>query len=289
MRYVEPVFRPPSEADSLILQVTVGCSHNACTFCAMYRNKSYHERPLAEVLAEVEEAARLYPWTSRVFLGDGDALAAPEPFLSAILDALAQALPGLRRVSLYATPMNLLSKTPEELSRLAAKGLGLFYLGLESGSDEVLRAVGKGATAAEAVEAVRRGHEAGLRSSVMVLLGLGGVEGSEAHARQTARAANLMQPRYLSALTWYAVPEAPLYRKLQAGSFVLPDDGGILQELETLLRELRLRDTVFHSNHASNPLPLSGRLSRDRERLLAEVDAARRGLLPLRPACFRGT
>jgi radical SAM superfamily enzyme YgiQ (UPF0313 family) len=289
MRYVEPVFRPPSEADSLILQVTVGCSHNACTFCAMYRNKRYYERPLEEVLAEIEEAARLYPGSPRVFLGDGDALAAPEPFLSAILDALAQSLPGLRRVSLYATPMNLLSKTPAELSRLAAKGLGLFYLGLESGSDAVLRRVGKGATAAEAVEAVTRGHEAGMKSSVMVLLGLGGVERSEEHARQTAVVANLMQPRYLSALTWYAVPEAPLYRKLQAGGFVLPDDGGILRELETLLRELDLKDTVFHSNHASNPLPLSGRLSRDKGRLLAEVDAARRGLLPLRPACLRGT
>lgn len=289
MRYVEPVFRPPSEAESLILQATVGCSHNACTFCAMYRNKRYHERPLEEVLAEIRETARLFPWTARVFLGDGDALAAPEPFLSAILDELGHAFRGLRRVSLYATPMNLLSKTPEELARLVSKGLGLFYLGLESGSDEVLRRVGKGATSEEAVEAVGRGHHAGMKSSVMVLLGLGGVEGSGEHAIQTARAANLMQPRYLSALTWYAVPEAPLYRRLQAGSFVLPDDGGILEELETLLRELKLQDTVFHSNHASNPLPLSGRLSRDRERLLAEVDAARMGLMPLRPACFRGT
>ncbi len=286
---MEPVFRPPSEADSLILQATVGCSHNACTFCAMYRNKAYHERPIEELVAEIRDAASRWPATSRVFLGDGDALAAPAGFLEVLLDELAASFPSLRRVSLYATPMNLLAKSGDELARLAEKGLSLFYLGLESGSDEVLRRVGKGATSAEAVEAVRSGHAAGMKSSVMVLLGLGGVEGSHEHAVQTARAASLMQPRYLSALTWYAVPEAPLYRQMRTGRFALPGDAGILDELRTLLREVQLEDTVFHSNHASNPLPLSGRLSRDRERLLAEVDAARRGLLPLRPAFLRGT
>jgi radical SAM superfamily enzyme YgiQ (UPF0313 family) len=289
MRYFEPVFRPPSEADSLILQVTVGCSHNACTFCAMYRNKSYAVRPLEEVLAEISEASGRWPGTSRVFLGDGDAMAAPTEFLAAILEALAQSFPRLHRVSLYATPMNLLDKSLAELQDLARRGLKLFYLGLESGSDAVLRKVGKGATSAEAVEAVLRGQDAGMKSSVMVLLGLGGEEGAEDHARSTADAANRMQPDYLSALTWYPVPEAPLHRQMKAGRFSLPGDEGILQELEWLIQRLDLKDTVFHSNHASNPLPLKGRLSRDREKLLGEVAAARRGQVPLRPFFFRGT
>lgn len=289
MRYFEPVFRPPSEAESLILQVTVGCSHNACTFCAMYRNKRFFVRPLEEVLGEVQEAAEEWPACPRVFLGDGDALAAPTEVLLAVLEALKRAFPALRRVSLYATPTNLLEKSPGELRALKDAGLGLFYLGLESGSDEVLRRVGKGASSSEIVEAVRKGREAGLKASVMVLLGLGGVEGSEEHIRGSAAVLNVLQPQYLSVLTWYPVAGAPLYRALEAGRFRLPGDEGILNELESLLRRLDLSDTVFRANHASNPLPIGGRLSRDRERLLKAVAAARRGKLPLRPHFLRGT
>ncbi len=289
MHYAEPVFRPPSESESLILQVTVGCSHNACTFCAMYRNKSYGVRPVPEVLEDISEAAARWPHTSRVFLGDGDAMAAPVEVLTAVLKALRTAFPRLHRVSLYATPMNLLQKSAGELAELRALGLRLFYLGLESGSDEVLRGVGKGATSAESVEAVLKGHAAGMKSSVMVLLGLGGVEGGAEHAGATARAANLMQPGYLSALTWFDVPEAPLHRQRAAGRFHLPGDEGILEELQALVEGLNLRDTVFHSNHASNPLALSGRLSRDKERLLGVIAAAKEGLIPLRPRFLRGT
>ncbi|MEW5763985.1 MAG: radical SAM protein [Acidobacteriota bacterium] len=289
MRYVEPVFRPPSEAESLILQVTVGCSHNACTFCAMYRNKAYRVRDLAEIREEVREAAADWPDCPRVFLGDGDALAAPTELLVEVLGELRTAFPRLRRTSLYATPMNLLDKAGSELQVLREAGLDLFYLGMESGSDDVLRTVGKGATAEEIVDAVRKGRAAGLAASVMVLLGLGGVEGSEAHARASAEVVSLMQPEYLSALTWYPVPEAPLFRKLAAGRFSLPDDLGILRELEILLRHSELRDTVFRANHASNPLPIGGRLSRDRDRLLAAVAAARAGIVPLRPSFLRGT
>ncbi len=289
MRYVEPLFRPPSEAESLIFQVTVGCSHNACTFCAMYRTKRYAVREVEDLLDEIREAGKRWPEAPRVFLGDGDALAAPTQTLLAVLRALRENLPWLRRVSLYASPSNLLEKSPEELWTLREAGLSLFYLGLESGDDDVLRAVRKGATAAQTVEAVKRGHAAGMRSSVMLLLGLGGVEGSENHAARSAEALNAMQPHHLSCLTWFPVPQAPLHRRMATGKFVLPDDAGILAELETLLRRLALEETVFRANHASNPLPIGGRLSRDREKLLAAVDAARRGLLPLRPAFLRGT
>lgn len=289
MRYVEPVFRPPSEAESLILQVTIGCSHNACTFCAMYRNKQYRVRPLDEVREEILEAARLSPGVTRVFLGDGDAMAAPAPFLVEVLRCLRAAFPALRRVSLYATPMNLLRKSEGELEEMSRLGLSLAYVGLESGSDKILRRVGKGVNSGEAVEGVLKAHGAGIHTSVMVLLGLGGTEGWKEHATSTALTVNAMQPRYLSALTWMPVAEAPLVRLARQGRFALPDDAGVLRELKRLLEGLQLDDTVFHSNHASNPLPLSGRLSRDKSRLLDAVSAAQGGWLPLRPLHVRGT
>jgi radical SAM superfamily enzyme YgiQ (UPF0313 family) len=289
MRLFEPVFRPPSEADSLILQITVGCSHNRCTFCAMYRNKRFFVRAMEEVLAEIEEAAADWPEAPRVFLGDGDALAAPAAFLSDVLRALRVSFPRLRRITCYATPMNLLEKSAGELAQLADLGLSLVYVGLESGSDEVLRRVGKGATAAQCVEAVAKAKSAGIRSSVMVLLGLGGAGGWREHARATAAAVNLMNPSYLSALTWMPVREAPLTRSLEAGRFVLPADDGILSELGLLIENLDAEGCVFRANHASNPLPIGGRLNRDKQRLLAAVAAARDGLLPLRPHYLRGT
>jgi radical SAM superfamily enzyme YgiQ (UPF0313 family) len=289
MRTIQPVFRPPSEAESLILQVTIGCSHNTCTFCAMYRTKVFSVRPRAELAEEIARAGSLWPETPRVFLGDGDALAAPADLLLEVAELLRGTFPRLRRVSLYATPQNLLSKTPEELSALAGAGISLFYLGLESGSARVLKAQNKGVTPEEAVEAVLKGHRAGMRSSVMLLLGLGGVEGSREHATETARACNAMQPNHLSALTWMPVPEAPLFRMVERGAFEMPSDDGVVEELGVLIENLDLDDTVFRVNHASNPLPLAGRLRRDKKALLDAVGAARRGVLPLRPLFMRGT
>lgn len=289
MRYAEPVFRPPSEAESLIFQVTVGCSHNACTFCAMYRNKRFAVRPLDEVLAEITEMGRRWPEVKRVFLGDGDALAASSDFLLQVLRGLKRAFKGLRRITAYASPQNLLEKTPSELALLREEGLSMFYLGMESGDDAVLKVVNKGVTAEETVAAVLKGHAAGMRSSLMVLLGLGGREGSEPHARNTAAALNRIQPHHLSCLTWMPVDRAPLYRQMERGAFHLPADGEILRELQLLIEDLRLEDTVFRANHASNPLPLAGRMNRDRDNLLAAVAAARSGQIPLVPTFLRGT
>jgi len=288
MQYEEPLFRPPSEADSLILQVTLGCSHNLCLFCAMYRGKEYAVRPLDDVLSEIGDARRSRSGVRRVFLADGDALGVPTGHLLNILSALNDAYPRLRRISIYATPQNLLDKGPAELRALREAGLRLFYLGLESGSAAVLDAQQKGVTPDEMIRAVRRGQEAGMRSSLMVLLGLGGVAGSLDHAVCTAEVCNAIQPQFLSALTWFPVREAPLWRLMERGRFELPDDEGILSELEQLLLHLDLRDTVFRANHASNPLPLGGRLSRDREPLLRLVRDARSGSVPLRPMLFRG-
>jgi radical SAM superfamily enzyme YgiQ (UPF0313 family) len=255
----------------------------------MYRNKVYRVRPVGEVLDEVREASAAWPDCPRVFLGDGDALAAPTDVLMEVLGALRAAFPRLRRVSLYSTPANLLEKSPQDLASLAGAGISLFYLGMESGSDEVLRRVGKGVTADEMAQSVLRGHAAGMKSSVMVLLGLGGEEGSEEHALSSARLANRMTPHYLSALTWMPVRQAPLFRQVESGRFRVPDDGGILRELRILIEALELENTIFHANHASNPLPVGGRLSRDKLRLLASVRDAEAGLIPMRPVFMRGT
>lgn len=288
MRYEEPVFRPPSEADSLLLHVTYGCSHNECTYCAMYRTKRFRLRPLAEVLEDVAEAERTLPGTRRVFLLDGDALTAPTARLLPVLEALRAAFPGLQRVGAYANAISINAKSDAELAELRAAGLGIAYLGLESGHEEVNRRIVKGATIPEQVGAVRRAQAAGIKMSVMVLLGIAGTALSLEHARATGRVLSEMDPRFVSCLCVTPVPGTPLAAEVERGALVLPTPEGTLEELEELLRHLHLSGAVFRSNHASNWLPLGGRLPADRARLLEAVALARRGGLPLRPAWLRG-
>ncbi|WP_243384613.1 radical SAM protein [Geothrix alkalitolerans] len=289
MRYDEPLFRPPSEAESFILQATLGCSWNACTYCAMYRGKRYRERPLEEVLADISEAgARFAEDVRHVFVADGDPLAMDMDHWEPILLALAAGFPRLRRVSTYATARNLLEKSPRELARLRELGLSLLYLGPESGDDETLRRIAKGATAEEHVEAARKAREAGMDQSLMFLLGAGGRERSEAHARASGRLATAMDPRFLSTLTLTVVPHTPLAALEDQGRFELPDLPGLLRELRWFLEEARPGNAIFRSNHASNYLPIGGRLPRDREAMLAAVDAALEGHIPLRPEWARG-
>jgi len=289
MRYYGTVVRPPSEADSYILQITYGCSHNACTFCGTYSDKSFQVRPTDEVLEDIAMAGRRIPDTQRVFLADGNALVLSTRRLIAILDALARELPRLRRVGIYASARDLLGKTDADLASLRAKGLQLVYLGLESGSDEVLRRVGKGVTAAEMVEAVQKAKRAGMRVSVIALLGLGGVELSREHAEATGRVASAMDPHYLSMLTLMLVPGTELHRQWQAGSFQLMEPEDLLGELAHVVTHLDgLTRCVFRTNHASNYLPLAGTLSRDKERLLATLEqAVGQGRSALRPEGWR--
>ncbi|MFM8980337.1 MAG: radical SAM protein [Planctomycetia bacterium] len=288
MRYVEPVYRPPSEADSYLLHVTYGCSHNECTYCAMYRSKRFAVRPEAEILEDIAQAARVLPGVRRVFLLDGDALTAPTRRLVPVLEALGQAFPGLQRVGSYVNAVSILSKDDAELARLRALRLGIGYLGLESGDAEVNRRIVKGATLDEQVEAVRRAQAAGIKMSVMVLLGIAGRERSLAHAAATAEVLNAMDPRFVSCLCVTPVPGTPLWDDVQAGRFELPSPREILEELAVLVGGLRLSGAVFRSNHASNWLPLGGRLPADRERLLEAIDLARAGALPLKPDWLRG-
>jgi len=289
VRYEGDVYRPPSEADSWILQATIGCSWNACTYCDMYRAKEFRVRPLGEVLEDVAAARAEYgPDLAKVFVADGDALVMDLDRWEAILAALRTAFPRLRRVSCYAMATNVLAKSPAELRRLREAGLSLLYVGPESGDDETLKRIAKGSTADDHAAAAERAHGAGMKVSAIFLLGAGGVARSAEHALASARLATRMDPRFLSLLTLTVVPGTPIARLEASGRFVLPDLPGLMRELRTFVAEAAPTDAIFRTNHASNHLPLAGRLPRDRDRLLEVLDAALDGRVPLRPERARG-
>lgn len=266
------MFRPPAEANSALIRVADGCPHNACAFCAMYRKIPYrvHERGVVE--QSIMLAAASHPDARRVFLADGDVLALPAPALEDILTQLRQAFPRLARVNCYASGQAMAQKSDAQLRALRQQGLHTLYLGLESGSDEVLRRMGKGGTVRDMVDGCIRAQNAGLSVSVMVLVGIGGRELSATHARQTAVALNAMQPALLSCLRLVPVPGTPLARLIADGSFVPLSQEQTVQELRNIISGLDLSHTVFRADHSSNVLPLSGRLPRDAGRLLQELD-----------------
>jgi len=275
IHYDAPLFRPPSEAHSLILQATIGCSYNECTFCGMYRSKRFRVRPLAELEAEIAWAAeRAGPDVRKVFLADGDALVAKASFLAALLERLRAAFPNLRRVSCYASPQALQVRSVEEMASLRALGLTLYYLGIESGHDTVLERLVKGVDADEMVRVALKAHGAGVALSTMILLGAGGPELSLEHARASARVLNAIQPRFASTLIMTPVEDTPLFEEEARGAYRRLTDAEATRELRELVAHLELTGTIFRSNHASNALPLEGTLPRDKQRLLAQLDAA---------------
>jgi radical SAM superfamily enzyme YgiQ (UPF0313 family) len=289
VRYEGDIYRPPSEADALILQATVGCSWNRCTYCAMYREKSFRIRETSEILEDLWIAGRTAgSRVEKLFVADGDALVMDMALWEVILTEARRVFPRLRRTSAYATARNILEKTPLELRRLAELGLRLLYVGPESGHDVTLRRIAKGATFEQHVEAARKCREAGLDLSVIFLLGAGGAEDSDAHARASAALAGAMDPRFLSALTLTLLPGTPIEKLVATGRFRLPDPNGLLRELRCFVDLARPSDALFRTNHASNYLPLAGRLPKDRERLLAVLDAAILGRIPLREEEWRG-
>jgi radical SAM superfamily enzyme YgiQ (UPF0313 family) len=274
--YHEPVYRPPSEAPSLIFQVTEGCSHNHCLFCYMYRDKKFRVKPWEEIKAEIDEAAALIPHVRRVFLADGDAFVLPAKPLERILEHLYRSFPDLQRVTAYATPGNLLKKSVAEMKLLAEKGLKILYYGVETGDPELLAKIHKGATPEEMVEGCRRATEAGLKLSITVILGIGGKKLSMQHARNTAKLLNQIQPRYLSALTLMLGPREREYKASMGSDFEFTSPLEDVAELRELVAHLETDKCIFRSNHASNYLALAGTLLGDKERLLAEIDAALR-------------
>jgi radical SAM superfamily enzyme YgiQ (UPF0313 family) len=286
VRYYGMVIRPPSEANSLILQVTYGCSHNKCTFCGTYLDKPFRVRPIEEVFEDID-SVRWREEVTRVFLCDGNALVLPQDHLISILDRLNETYPNLQRVGIYANAKDILRKTSDELCELRKRKLGIIYIGLESGSDEVLRRVKKGATAKEQIEAVCKAQDADIKMSVIALLGLGGRELSEVHAIETAKALNQMQPRFASFLTLILVPGTELADQYERGEFELLKPIEFLKELKMVVQNLELEKTIFRTNHASNFLALEGVLSKDKEKILYELERGISGEVPLRPDFFR--
>ncbi|CDH45717.1 radical SAM protein [Candidatus Contendibacter odensensis] len=290
IQYDMPVYRPPSEANSFILQVTLGCSFNRCSFCSMYRTKHFAIRPLAEVQAEIAAIARVDPSTQRVFLADGDALAAPVEHLLAILATLHTAFPRLERVSSYALPANLLKKSAAELTRLRENGLTLLYYGIETGSAELLKRITKGAMPEAMVTGLSKAKQAGLKISATVILGLGGQSYWREHIDATADLVNRLELDYLSTLQLMLDPviTEEFHRKFRE-PFLEQDDRALLVEQVRLIERLNPPvPLVFRSNHASNALALAGELPRDREKLLAQLEQALAGTVRLRPEWMRG-
>ena len=282
MQHTERLFRPPAEAESLIFQVALGCPHNTCRFCAMYKGVPYRVRPQEDVLAEFAQAAQRYPQERRIFLADGDVMALSFDRLRTMLESLNRLFPHLARVNLYANGSSILAKSDTELETLRQLKLNTLYVGLESGDEDLLKEVDKGETAAGMCEAVQRAQAAGLKCSVMVLLGIGGREGSARHADATAALLNRMQPRLLSALRYVDVPGTDMYEGYQTVT-----EFEAVSELIRLLRGLELEKTVFRANHTSNPVPLEGRFPKDRvalvallETLLPRLDTKGPGRLP---------
>ncbi len=282
------VIRPPAEAESFLLQLTLGCSEDHCTFCGAYKDKPFRVKEPAEALADIRTYASRYPKTRRVFLMDGDALVLGNGRLVPILEALERSFLRLSRVAVYASGRNIVHKTDEELKDLASRKLTLFYMGLESGSQKVLERCRKTSSVEDMVHSVRRAACCGIKTSVIVLLGLGGRVYSREHVLGTIEALNQMQPRYLSFLSLMVIPGTPLAEEVRRGEFqpLQPDE--LLQEMHDIIKGLQLERTVFRSDHASNHLPLEGVLPKDKARLLSILRSALDGDIGLRPEFLRG-
>ncbi len=291
IRYEGTLYRPPSEADSLILQATIGCSWNECTFCGMYREKRFRVRPLDELRREIDWAREhLGARVRKVFLADGDALIAKASFLHGVLDLLRAAFPDLRRVSCYASPQALGVRSVEEMRGLRDAGLVQYYLGVESGHDAVLARLAKGVDAETMVRVARKAGEAGVRLSTMVLLGAGGRALSLEHARASGRVVSAIDPRFVSTLVMTPVEGTPLWEQAERGEVDELDPVELTRELREFVAHLDVSGAVFRSNHASNYLPLGGTLPKDKERVLETLDAvlAAPGGAPFVPDFLRG-
>ncbi|MCX4240744.1 radical SAM protein [Paraliomyxa miuraensis] len=270
--YVGRIYRPPSEARSFLLQVTVGCSHNRCSYCDMYRDKQFRPKEWATIEADLQEAARVGPRFRRVFLCDGDALILPTRKLLRILEGIREHLPWVERVGTYGDTRSVGRKPVEELTALREAGLGIVYHGMESGDDETLRRIDKGGTAAECVETAGKLREAGLAHSVMVLLGVGGRDRSHEHAQETAKVLTKMDPPFVGALTTTVVPGTPLAAAQARGEFALPEKFAMLQELREIVAGSEFSACRFSANHASNYLPLTADLPQQKRELVGLLD-----------------
>jgi radical SAM superfamily enzyme YgiQ (UPF0313 family) len=289
MKYEGMIFRPPSEADSLILQVTVGCSYNRCTFCGAYQGKPFRVKSFDEVKEDIDEVSSYGSRIRKVFLADGDALIIRQKGLIQILSSLREKLRGLERVGIYANAKDILRKDVDELKELKELGLGILYLGLESGNQEILKRIKKNATIDQMVRAAKRVKESGILLSVTVLLGIGGVELSQVHAADTGEVLSQMDPDYVGALSLMVVPGTSIEKEIETGKLLLPTPFGLIQELETMIQHCQFTRCFFASNHASNYLPLRIRMPEEKEEALRRIREVLRKKDPalLRPEYLR--
>ena len=271
VEYEGVVIRPPSEAASLILQYTIGCSHNQCIFCPAYKEKRFRIRNIAEMVQDIGSCLPACAETRRIFLADGDALTAPFPDLFGLLSLLRSSFPKLQRTGMYANAKNILGKTVSELKRLREAGLGILYLGIETGDDELLLWMKKGVTSAEMAAAGRRVKEAGIKLSVTVLLGIGGVDKSREHACATGKLLSAIDPEYVGALTTMVVKGTSLYDLQRQNRFHLPSPFAILAELAEMLSCTEMTRGLFFANHASNYIPVRVRMPSDRDRIVENI------------------
>ncbi len=290
INYNFPLYRPPAEANSIILQATYGCSHNNCTFCSMYKTKKYGIRDIRTLFSEIDHLAKAYPDTKRVFLADGDALSLPTEYLLEVLDYLQNSFKQLRRISLYATAQNILQKSEKELRTLYENKLSLIYFGVETGDEILLQKIHKGVNASEIVTALNRAHEAKLKTSVTVILGLGGLEHTATHIENTAKLINRTKVTYLSTLQLGLDEQIKGWFLKQFENFHPLSDLEVLDEQRRLVSMLKpTNQVIFRSNHASNALHLAGTLPKDRDKLLLQIEKTlKRGEPALVPQHLRG-
>lgn len=272
MRYEGAVYRPPSEAYSLIIQVTLGCSHNRCTFCNMYKDKKFKIRKLEDIFEDLEMARQAYRTVKRIFLADGDALIIKTKDLEAILDKIKELFPECNRIGIYGTPKAILRKSEEELIELKNAGIDIIYLGVESGSDEILKDVNKGVTSKEMIEAGQKVKRVGIKLSVTLISGLGGKEKWQIHAVESARVISEINPDYLGLLTLMVEPNTEINNKIRNGELTLLSAVEVMNETRELVRNLNVEGCVFRSNHASNYAPLAANLNEEKEVLLQQLD-----------------
>jgi radical SAM superfamily enzyme YgiQ (UPF0313 family) len=287
MHYEGMCIRPPSEAFSILLQVTLGCSHNKCSFCGTYKDKRFTIKDDKIILSDIRFASKYMRRQDKVFLMDGDALIIPQKRLMWILDRINEHLPWVKRVGAYANAKSIKMKTLEELIELRKNGLGILYYGVETGDDELRKKITKGSDAKTCIEMGKKVKEAHIKLSVTVLLGIAGKDGSLRHAKATGELLSAMDPDFVGALTVMLIPGTPLFEELENGTFQLPDQRGLLVELKEMIRHTDLSRGLFYSNHASNYLPVKARLPNGKQDALDLIDRALQGDIGLRPEWMR--
>lgn len=287
MRYEGVVYRPPSEAYSLIIQVTLGCSHNRCTFCSMYKDKKFKIRKLEDVIEDLEMSRAYYKYVKKIFLADGDALILKTKDLETILMKIKELFPECERVGVYGTPGDILRKSREDLIKLKNLGLGIIYLGIESGSDEILKDINKGVTSKEIIEAGKKVVDTGIKLSTTLISSLGGKEKWKQHAVESARVISEINPDYLGLLTLMVEPNTEMYDKIQQGKLTLLSPKEVMIETRELVKNLQVNNCVFRSNHASNYAPLGATLNEEKEKLLENLNYLIEGNYNFKDESFR--